>query len=368
MTSSDRRWRRVRVERGIYLQPNGLYSVYVTIDGKPRFRVVEARTIEEARRQREFLRRAAGRELLPASPQLTFGEVARRWLSEFEAKVAAGERRERTLEHYRSALEHHILPRLGHRRLQLIGPDDLAKFVSELRGEGLSAWTINGLLVPLSCVFNFAVRRSYLASNPLRRLHPDERPHPGPSDQRVLSRTELARLLHATPVCYRSLLATAHLLAAGITLARANTGATEQHIDQAERLLGTAPSVQDKAEMTILRSRIATLRGAPKPALALAREALALVAGISPTDEGYAAAALADALTLAGEPDAAHDCYRHAVDLLETQRRWRDAAQSCRAWSRMLRQHGRETEALDALERATELGLRAAPHGSPVRP
>ena len=32
MTSSDRRWRRVRVERGIYLQPNGLYSVCVTID------------------------------------------------------------------------------------------------------------------------------------------------------------------------------------------------------------------------------------------------------------------------------------------------------------------------------------------------
>src|SRR5207244_11907068 len=58
MTSSDRRWRRVRVERGIYLQPNGLYSVCVTIDGKPRFRVVEVRTVGEARRQRELLRRA----------------------------------------------------------------------------------------------------------------------------------------------------------------------------------------------------------------------------------------------------------------------------------------------------------------------
>ena len=208
MTSSGRRWRRLRVERGIYLQPNGLYSVCVTIDGKPRFRVVEARTIEEARRQREFLRGAARGERLPASPRLTFGEVARRWLGEFEAKVAAGERRERTLEHYRGALERHILPRLGRRRLQLIGPDDLAAFVSELRGTGLSAWTINGLLVPLSCVFNFAVRRGYIASNPLRRLHPDERPHPGPSDQRVLSRSELARLLQASPVRYRPLLAT----------------------------------------------------------------------------------------------------------------------------------------------------------------
>ncbi len=58
MTSIDRRWRQVRMERGIYLQPNGLFSVCVTIDGKTRFRVVEARTIGEARRQQEFLRRA----------------------------------------------------------------------------------------------------------------------------------------------------------------------------------------------------------------------------------------------------------------------------------------------------------------------
>lgn len=209
MPSSDRRWRRVRVERGIYLQPNGLYSVCVTIDGKSRFRVVDARSVEEARRQRELLRRAARGEFLPASPRLTFGDVARRWLAEFEAKVATGERRERTLEHYRGALERHILPRFGHRRLQLITADDLATFVSELRGKDLSSWTINGLLVPLSCVFNFAVRHNYTASNPLRRLHPDERPHPGLSDQRVLGRSELAQLLHATPARYRPLLATA---------------------------------------------------------------------------------------------------------------------------------------------------------------
>jgi integrase-like protein len=63
--------------------------------------------------------------------------------------VATGERRERTLEHYRGALERHVLPRLGHRQLQLISADDLVALVSELRGQGLSPWTINGLLVPL---------------------------------------------------------------------------------------------------------------------------------------------------------------------------------------------------------------------------
>jgi len=138
MPTNDRLWRRTRLERGIYLQPNGKYSVCVMIDRKPRFRTVDARTIEEARGQRELLRIASREGRLPASPRLTFGEVARRWLHEFEGKVAAGERRERTLEHYRGSLERHLLPRLDCRQLQLITADDLAELVSELREGSLA--------------------------------------------------------------------------------------------------------------------------------------------------------------------------------------------------------------------------------------
>jgi tetratricopeptide (TPR) repeat protein len=166
-------------------------------------------------------------------------------------------------------------------------------------------------------------------------------------------------LLQATDDSFH--LARAHLLAAGITLARDDADAAEGYLDNAERLLGAGPSVQDTAEIIILRARIATLRGAAEPAVALAREALALVQGNSPTDEGYASAALADALTLAGDLQAAQGSYRHAVDLLENQGRLRDAARTCRAWSRMLRQSKQEAEALDVLERATALGLKASP-------
>jgi transcriptional regulator with XRE-family HTH domain len=169
-------------------------------------------------------------------------------------------------------------------------------------------------------------------------------------------------LLQATDDSFH--LARAHLLAAGITLARDDADAAESHLDNADRFLGASPSVQDTAEITILRARIATLRGAAEPAVALARDALALVQGNSPTDEGYASAALADALTLAGDLQAAKDSYRHAVDLLENQGRLRDAARTCRAWSRMLRQSNHEAEALDVLERATALGLKASPAGA----
>ena len=99
---SSGRSRRVRVERGIYQQPNGKYAVCVRVDGRARFRTVEAATLLDARRQRELLQSAGQLSAFPLSPRLTFAEIAGRWLAEFEAKAAAGQRRDRTLDLYRS--------------------------------------------------------------------------------------------------------------------------------------------------------------------------------------------------------------------------------------------------------------------------
>jgi hypothetical protein len=65
------------------------------VDGQPRFRTLNAATLGEARIQRKLLQNVARIGALPLSPRLTFAEVAARWLAEFEAKVAAGERRDR---------------------------------------------------------------------------------------------------------------------------------------------------------------------------------------------------------------------------------------------------------------------------------
>jgi hypothetical protein len=88
------------------------------------------------------------------SPQLTFAELAARWLTEFESKVAAGERRERTLELYRGQLERHLLRRLGRRNVQLITADELAALVAELQASGLGQ--LSNLPLPLA---NLAARR-----------------------------------------------------------------------------------------------------------------------------------------------------------------------------------------------------------------
>src|SRR6266540_2550506 len=197
-----------RVARGIYQQPNGKYAVCVRVDGRARFRTLEASTLVEAQVQRELLQRAGRLGDLPLSPRLTFAEVAGRWLAEFEAKVMAGERRDRTFDLYRSQLHRHLLPRLGRRRLVLITVDDVVAVGRELQAAGLSPWTVKRILAALSCVFTFALRRGYIDAHPFDRLERDERPHPLRSDQRVLTATELAQLFAACPRRYRPLLLT----------------------------------------------------------------------------------------------------------------------------------------------------------------
>jgi integrase len=200
--------RRVRVERGIYRQTNGRYAVCAMVEGRPRFRTINARSLSEARRQRELLQSIARHGELPVSPRLTFAEAAGRWLTDFETKVAAGDRRDRTLDLYRSQLRRHLLPRLGRRRLALITADDVVAVMRELQADGLSPWTVKRILGALSCVFTFALRRGYIATHPFHRLERDERPHPLRSDQRVLSQRELAHLFAACPRRYRPLLVT----------------------------------------------------------------------------------------------------------------------------------------------------------------
>jgi transcriptional regulator with XRE-family HTH domain len=166
-------------------------------------------------------------------------------------------------------------------------------------------------------------------------------------------------LLQATDDSFH--LARAHILAASISMSREDADSAERHLEQAEQLLGTRPGVQDAVEVKIGRSRIASFRGESKDAVALAREALELIGDDSPADEGVAFKALGDGLALSGEFPAADEAYRRAADLLESQGQWRDATEACRAWARMLRTNGHEEQALDVLDRATELGLRAAP-------
>lgn len=156
-------------------------------------------------------------------------------------------------------------------------------------------------------------------------------------------------------------LARAHILASGITLSRGDPDGAEDHLDRAEQLLSMPAAAEDVVEITIQRARIAGLREEGEIAVELARRALALNADRNPVDEGRAFSALGDGLAMTGEHAAADEAFRRAVEVLEHQGQWRDATTACRSWAKMLREQGREEQALDVLERATELSMGMTP-------
>ena len=171
-------------------------------------------------------------------------------------------------------------------------------------------------------------------------------------------------LLQATDDTFH--LARAHILAAYITLSRDDPDAAERHLDQAEQYLGVTPTSQDLLEITTQRARVAALRGEADKCVALATRAVELAGHESPVDRGMALTALGDGLSLTADATGAGQAYAEAVELLEQQKNWRLAATAALSWGRMLRQTGREPEALDVLDRAAALGTRAAPDSAAV--
>ncbi len=165
-------------------------------------------------------------------------------------------------------------------------------------------------------------------------------------------------LLQATDDTFH--LARAHILAAYITVSREEPDAAEAHLQKAERLLGPAVPKQERFDITMQRARVAALLGRGDRAVELARSALELTDD-SPYDRGLALVALAEGNALKGDVDVALGAYAEAVGILEELARWRQATTAARAWAKLLRDAGRESEALDVLDRAADLGMRAVP-------
>lgn len=190
--------RRVRVERGIYRQPNGKYAVCFMFDGKPRFRTV-GYDLALARKQRETLARAASFGVLACAPRLSFAKLAGFWLARLERRVAAGQRAQRTLEAHRYHLHAHLLPALGEELARSITADDIACLIEELRLAGRGERTIAGALHTLNNVMRMALRNQWIADNPISKLEHDERPHPTRRPPRVLGQQEITALLVSCP-------------------------------------------------------------------------------------------------------------------------------------------------------------------------
>jgi tetratricopeptide (TPR) repeat protein len=151
-------------------------------------------------------------------------------------------------------------------------------------------------------------------------------------------------------------LARAHVLCAWIMGLQGKDA--DEHLTVAEQLFGPRPDRSDLALLRIEQARRAVLVGDADAGIARAQAALELLGDHHGAEQGSAWWAYADSLSLRGETEKANDAYNRAVDLMTENRSWREAAQACRSWGKMLRSAGRESDALDVLERATDLAVR----------
>jgi transcriptional regulator with XRE-family HTH domain len=158
-------------------------------------------------------------------------------------------------------------------------------------------------------------------------------------------------------------LARARLLCGTIMLNQGKADEAGAQFDAAERLFGPNPDPLDLAGLRIDQARRAATLGRAKEAEALAREAIGALGDEHPAEQGLAWAALADAVAQQDKAEA-DDTFQKATDLLQQHGHQVDLAEAYRSWARYLRGAGRESEALDVLDRAAQLS--SAPRASGI--
>jgi transcriptional regulator with XRE-family HTH domain len=153
-------------------------------------------------------------------------------------------------------------------------------------------------------------------------------------------------------------LARAHVLSGAILNLNGNAERAVPHLETAERLFGSRPDRDDLVALRCEQARAAAQLGEADEAVRRGEEVLKLVDGENAAEQGNAWWAIAEGQALRDDDAAAHEAFARAAELLSGEGRWRDAANACRSWGRFLRRVGRESEALDVLERAADLAAR----------
>ncbi len=155
-------------------------------------------------------------------------------------------------------------------------------------------------------------------------------------------------------------LARAHLLAGSIMFKQGRAGDARRHYDLAEQIYGRNAEPQDLSELYTEQAKIAIHEGNAEEAVQKAQAGVEIAGDEFSREKGTALWALAEARALAGDADAANEAFRAATSLLEEHGHRRDLIDAQRSWGKFLRRAGREDEALEVLERATDLAAEPA--------
>jgi integrase len=170
---------RARGTRTYYVFVNG---VQVKVDGGE----AEALALQAELRGRK----ARGENIV--TRKVTLGTLAEDWYA------SKGGLRDSTLRDYRADLDNEILPRFGHLKVPKVTADEIARFVRDLSGRGLSGSRIKNILKPLQGTLKLGVRRGLIFQSPFDLLTADERPRETPRKHHEWSPEDINALLAAS--------------------------------------------------------------------------------------------------------------------------------------------------------------------------
>lgn len=215
MSTNKNEPRRVRIERNIYRRATGVLEVgFKDASGIQRWRTVDGGIMAARRLRDELLARRGRGETVAPDSRLRFGEAAELWLRgpvlDLRATTQAG---------YRSAVEHHLVPRYRNRRLDGITADDLAAVVRDMRDRGKSEATIAAVLGAAGRIYKFAARRlGFTGVNPITLMLTSERPKVSLATRRpIFTPEQIEQTLAAATDPYRTLFTVAALTGARVS-------------------------------------------------------------------------------------------------------------------------------------------------------
>ncbi|MDH6435667.1 integrase [Streptomyces sp. SAI-144] len=158
-------------------QPNGASSIYlgkdgrwhgrVTVgvkdDGTPDRRHVSRKTRAEVTKVvRELEKQRDSTGVAKAGQTWT----VQTWLTHWVENIAAPSVGENTIDGYRVAVYHHLIPGLGAHRLEKLEPEHLERFYRKMQASGSAAGTAHQAHRTVRTALNEAVRRRHLTTNP----------------------------------------------------------------------------------------------------------------------------------------------------------------------------------------------------------
>jgi integrase len=207
--------RRTRVERNIYRRPTGVLEVgFKDAAGIQRWRTVDGGVMAARKLRDELLARRGRGETVAAHVRLRFGEAADLWLNgpilDLRASTQAG---------YRNAVDQHLRPRFGKRRLDSVSADDLAAMVRDMREFGKSEATIAAVLGAAGRIYKFAARRlGFNGMNPTTLMLSSERPRVSLAMRRpIFTPEQIEQTLGAAAEPFRTLFTIAALTGARVS-------------------------------------------------------------------------------------------------------------------------------------------------------